>query len=128
MVQPPPMVTALLAKAERLSQADKDTWKIGAGSMIASGEYEELSETGFQQAVDNLAYRLADQAVQAMITGMSPEEEKALQESMMDKMADLLITIAIASKTHYDIVNARVGLRTHEYVVEMIGKVTGVDI
>jgi hypothetical protein len=115
-----PLVVEAMEKAARLTEDDKNIWTIASNALIRDGTYQELSVNGMEQAVDGVAFRIARCTVLAAKAGIALRDTEQMFHDDMVALDEIMVATAFSSRTHIDIIEAKVALRVQEYVGEMM--------
>lgn len=109
-----------------VSQADKDQFKMISDVMIGAGTVERVAPHATLLAIDRLGYQIAMTAIQSFIEDPSVTTEDAMElpeiTSEVEKLDEILNTIALGSGIHPTIIQHVTGVCCDSYVNQFVSK------
>lgn len=115
----------ILREAKEVTEEDKRRWKLVSELMIEAGRVERIeTPEALAQAVDKLAYEIAVRSYGSIMAGLNEEEAQETLRPDVEKMDDILYTIAFGSGIHINIIDAMVGVRCDYHTDKILEQIT----
>ncbi len=115
MTRPTPVID-LIKRLSPVKPINQTTWDTVSRKCIKQKVVAPLSESGLLQAIDRLAYEIANDGNWCIISGLSDEECDKILDERIKKMDDIINVIALASGIHPTSIDFAVGMRTDYYI------------
>jgi hypothetical protein len=119
------LLANLIKRLSPINVNNQKTWEIVSSKCIKQKVVQQLTEKGLIQAIDRLAYEIAQDGNWRALSELSDEECDKILNKKIQQMDDIINVIALASGIHPTSIDFVVGMRTDYYIDIYIDTIDG---
>lgn len=107
---------------EPVTEEQEKEWKIISNIAIKYSEVEAISEEGMYQAIDNIAWHLAEDTILVKTGSISKDDWEKIVDNKSPQLDNIIKIVALGTGVHPVNLYNLVRVRASQYITEFVSK------